>query len=186
MATHRIPYPPEGGLTTAQNLLDWYMKLLPLGLMWNPDDDPGTIVSYESRRYTYTPEEVTLLRMARDTIHITFLDPCEIALHAIGCHEAGMPAIAIAGMGNPRAVAMAAATALVKAAAMPAYTPTPLTLFYLRMYHEGKKRTAHCVCSRTSAMLARIEVIRMLGDEWRCDEIKTICTVPDLVCTQLN
>lgn len=171
---------------TAQRLLDWYMAMCSIGLMWNPDDDPGDIVNLRGNSPLFRLSEVPYLRGIRNKIHETFLDPCEIALHAIGCHEAGMPAIAIAGMGNPRAVAMAAATALVKAAAAPAYTPAPLTLFYLRMYHEGKRRTAHCVCSRTSALLARIEVIRMLGDEWRCDETKTICTVSDLVCIQLN
>lgn len=176
----RIPYLSQTALLTAQGLLDWYMKLLPLGLMWNPDDDPLTLINHVSERYFYTAEEAALLCKLRDKIHSTFLDPCEIALHAIGCYEAGTPAIAIAGMGSPRVKEMAAAaTAL-------AYVPAPLSLFYLRMYNDSRRRTAHCVCSRSSALIARIEVIRMLGDDWQCEETKTICTVSDLVCMQLN
>lgn len=181
----RIPALPLDRPLTAQRLLDWYMAMCVLGLMWNPDDDPGDTVN-RNGFMTFRTSEIPELRAIRNKIHETFFDPCEIALHAIGCYEAGMPAVAIEGMGRPRAAAMEAATALVKAAASSAYTPTPLTLFYLRMYHEGKRRTAHCVCSRSSAMLARIEAGRQLGDAWHCDEVKEICTVPDLIYIQLN
>jgi hypothetical protein len=121
--------------------------------------------------------EKVALAIAHRRIHDTFADPCEIAMYAIGCHEAGLPAIAIAGMGAPRPT---------PACASPGYVPAPLTLFYLRMYHEGKRRTAHCVASGTGFNVARIAVNRLMGGDYGLEEQKTIGPTTQIICMQLN
>ena len=65
--------------------------------------------------------------------------------------------------------------------------PTPqLTLFYLRMYNEGTRRTQHWLSTGSGLLAARLAVADQLGSDWWIEEHKTVMQTTESVCMFLN